>query len=187
MAKYTVFESVNMGSTHYAERIFDAVAETDIENGTFGYLDGLADGETNVYKFKVGVKKGEPVVVVDNPAWTEDTCKITNQRRDKYINEAGKKLRVRVVKNLDEFGITIEGVTGASQEQMKKDAFVSIDPSTGKLVAAQEAADVDGMIGVVMRERVSGAQLVTTAHTYGYSAKIFEVKVTDAAHVKVGE
>ena len=43
MANYTVFESVNMKSTHYAERIFDAVATEDIENGTFGYLDGLDD------------------------------------------------------------------------------------------------------------------------------------------------
>ena len=65
MAIYTVFESTNMGSTHYAERIFDAVATTDVENGTFGYLDGLADGESNIYKFVAGTKEGEPVVVVD--------------------------------------------------------------------------------------------------------------------------
>ena len=176
MAKYTVFESVNMGSTHYAERIFDAVAETDIENGTFGYLDGLADGETHVYKFKAGYKEGERVVVADNPAWTEDTCRITNQRRDKYINEAGKRFRVRVVKDLDEFGITIEGVTGATQEKMKKDAYVSIDTSTGKLVAAQEAPS-EVFSGQVMRERMMGGTLVTTAHEYGYSQKIYEVKV----------
>ena len=79
MAKYTVFESTNMGSTKYAERIFDAVAEKDIENGTFGYLDGLADGESVIYKFVEGFKAGEPVVVVDNPAWKEDESKITKQ------------------------------------------------------------------------------------------------------------
>ena len=38
MAKMTVFESTNMKSSRFAERIFDAVAEEDIENGTFGYL-----------------------------------------------------------------------------------------------------------------------------------------------------
>ena len=48
---YTVFESTNMASTKYAERIFDAVSTEDIENGTFGYLDGLADGEDVTYNF----------------------------------------------------------------------------------------------------------------------------------------
>ena len=41
---YCVFESTNMGTTKYAERIFDAVFTEDVENGTFGYLDGLEDG-----------------------------------------------------------------------------------------------------------------------------------------------
>lgn len=185
MAKYTVFESVNMGSTHYAERIFDAVASVDVENGTFGYLDGLSDGEPVVYNFVAGYKAGEPVVVVDNPAWDYDTCRITNQRRDQYINEAGKKLRVRVVKNLDEFGITIEGVTAATQEQMKQGAFVSID-STGKLVASDAAVDEDNMIGEVMRERVIGAQLVTAAHNYGSAYKMYEIKVKNVANAKSG-
>ena len=89
MAIYTVFESVNMGSTHYAERIFDAVADVDVENGTFGYLDGLADGETNVYNFKAGTKAGEKIVVADNPAWSEDSSRTVNQRKDKYVIPAG--------------------------------------------------------------------------------------------------
>lgn len=79
---YTVFESVNMKSTHYAERIFDAVATEDIENGTFGYLDGLDDGEDVIYKFVKGSATGKQVVVVDQPVWNSDECKITNQRKD---------------------------------------------------------------------------------------------------------
>ena len=31
---YNVFESTNMGSTRYAERILDCVADVDVENGT---------------------------------------------------------------------------------------------------------------------------------------------------------
>ena len=42
--KYTVFESSNMQSVgHHSKRIFSAVADVDIENGTFGYIDELAD------------------------------------------------------------------------------------------------------------------------------------------------
>lgn len=180
MAKYAIYESTNCASTHYAERIFDAVATTDVENGTFGYLDGLAEGESVIYNFKPGFKAGEPVVVVDNPAWDEDTCRKTNQRRDKYIVEAGTAFRVRVVKVTDEFGISIEGVTTASQADMKAGAFVSIDATTGKLVASATES-TDNMSGEVMRERITGGQLVTTAHNYGYTSKIYEVKVKSIA------
>lgn len=181
MAIYTVFESVNMGSTHYAERIFDAVADVDVENGTFGYLDGLADGETNVYNFKAGTKAGAKVVVADNPAWTEDASRTVHQRKDKYIIEAGTKFRVRVVKVNDEFGITIEGVTAASKAKMDVGAYVTIDAATGKLVA-KDAATADAVMeAVVERKRVVGGTLATAAHNYGYSKVMYEARINALA------
>ena len=180
MPKYNVFESTNMGTTHYAARIFDAVCDVDVENGTFGYLDGLADGEAVIYNFKAGFKAGMPVVVVDNPAWDYDTCRITNQRRDQYVVPAGTAFRVRTVKLLDEFATAIEGVTAATREKMQTGAFVTIDGATGKLVAA-DAANTTGKVvmqGEVMRERVVGGTLSTVAYNYGYATKLYEVKVT---------
>lgn len=184
MAKYTVFESTNMGSTKYAERIFDAVAEKDIENGTFGYLDGLADGESVIYKFVEGFKAGEPVVVVDNPAWKEDESKITNQRRDQYINEAGVPFRVRVVKKLDEFAITIEGITNGTRSAVtsvtdfaENPVYVTID-ATGKLVAATSKTADAAFEAQVMRKRMVGAVVSTPLRNYGYANGIYEAKVT---------
>lgn len=178
---YTVFESVNMASTKYAERIFDAVATTDIENGTFGYLDGLATGEDVTYNFKVGTKAGAQVVVVDQPAWDADTTKITNQSKDKFIIKAGTRFRVRVVKVNDEFGISIEGVTSASKDKMDVNAFVTID-STGKLVASTSTTSSAVFEGVVMRKRTSGNTLTTAGGvTYGASKVIYEVKVKTLA------
>ena len=176
MAIYTVFESVNMGSTHYAERIFDAVADVDIENGTFGYLDGLADGETNVYNFKAGVKAGEKIVVADNPAWSEDTSRTSNQRKDKYIIPANTKFRVRVVKVNDEFGITAEGITAATREKLAVGSYLTID-TTGKLVASETASEGAAMEAVVERQRMIGGSLVTAAHTYGYSKVMYEARI----------
>ncbi|WP_455717767.1 hypothetical protein [Anaerosporobacter sp.] len=72
MAIYGVFESTNMKSTKGAERIFDCVSDVVIENGTFGYLNGLATGESVVYNFAKGTSAGKTIVVVDQPAWTED-------------------------------------------------------------------------------------------------------------------
>ena len=46
---YGIFESVNMGSTRYAERIFDCVSTKDVENGMFGYLGELADGYDHIF------------------------------------------------------------------------------------------------------------------------------------------
>lgn len=186
---YTVFESTCMGTTKYAERIFDAVAATDIENGTFGYLNGLATGESNVYNFVKGTTSGlkiGDVVVADNPAWTEDSSKITNQRRDKYIIPAGTRFRVRVIKKNDEFGISIDGITSATQSvvtavtDFKSTAvYVSIDSTTGKLVAATTKPNSTVAVGKIERKRVTGATLVTTAHTYGSKTDIYEIRVID--------
>lgn len=177
MAVYTVFDSTNMASTKYAERILDAIATTDIENGTFGYLNGLEDGETAVYKFVAGSKAGEQVVVADNPAWDEDTCRITNQRKDKYIILAGTKFRVRVLKRGDNFGISAQGITAETRDKLDKGAFLTIDSATGKLVAASEAADSPIMEAVVESKRTVGGTLVTAAHNYGYSRIMYDAKV----------
>lgn len=182
MATYTVFESVNMASTKYAERIFDCIATEDIENGTFGYLNGLADGETNVYNFKKGTKSGETVVVADQPVWSEDTSLTSNQRRDKFIITAGTKFRVRVVKKNDEFGITAEGVTMATQENFDVGAYVTIDSTTGKLVASATAPETSAVMGaIVERKRTMGGTLATTAYNYGYSRVMYECRVTTLA------
>lgn len=178
MPKYNVFETTSLRAVHYAERIFDAVATEDIENGTFGYFDGLADGYDHIYNFKPGTKNGAFVVVANNPAWDEDNCRITNQRRDKYIIPAGTPFRAFVVHLNDEFATAIEGVTTASKAKMDVNAFVTIDATTGKLVASDKSTDGAIMEGQVMRKRTSGATIVTAAHTYGYSTELFEVRIT---------
>lgn len=181
MANYTVFESVNMKSTHYAERIFDAVATEDIENGTFGYLDGLDDGEDVIYKFVKGSATGNQVVVVDQPVWNSDECKITNQRKDNFIIKAGTPFRVRVVAFNDEFAISIDGITSATQSKADTGKFLTIDTTTGKLVAGDSATSDAKFEATIMRKRVQGATLVTVANTYGYSRVMYEAKVTTLA------
>jgi len=180
MAIYTVFESVNMGSTHFAERIFDAVCENNVENGTFGYLDGLADGYSHIYKFVPGFKAGKKVVVVDHPAWNPDTCRITNQRRDQFINEAGVPFRVRVVKVNDEFGISAEGFTAETREAADADKYLSIDAS-GKLAVADAASEDAVMNAKIERKRMTGAAIHTAIRDYGRTCVFHEDKVESLA------
>lgn len=178
---YTVFESTNMASTKYAERILDAVSTEDIENGTFGYLDGLADGEDVTYNFVKGFKAGSPVVVVDQVVWDPDNCKKENQRRDKFINKAGTKLRVRVVKKTDEFAVSAEGFTDATRDKADKNKFVTIDSTTGKLVVSDTTSLSAAVEGKIMRKHIDGSVRTTVAHNYGYSRVMYEIKIEKMA------
>lgn len=180
---YAVFESTNMQSTHFAKRIFDVVANQDIENGTIGYLDGLADGYDVIYNFTTGVKEGAVIVVADQPAWNEDTSRITNQRRDNFVIKAGTPFRARVIAITDEFAISAEGFTVATRDLVvnttdfkANDVYVTVD-ATGKLVASNTSIPDALFEGKVMRKRVVGGVLTTNAHTYGHTYSLYEVKV----------
>ena len=176
MAVYSVFESTNMASTHYAKRIFDAVCDTPVENGTFGYLDGVETEGGVIYKFVAGTKEGCEVVVADQPAWTEDTSRMTNQRKDKFRIEAGVPFRVRVIAKNDEFALSPEGFVGTPEI----DKYVSINEN-GKLEVAHAPDEGAAMVGKIMRKRQIGDTLVTGVRTYGYSRMMYTVKVESLA------
>lgn len=175
--KFNVVESTNMKAVRYAERILDAVCPTeDIENGTFGYLQGTDDIKT----FVKGVKAGEQIVMVNAPAWTEDMVNgrlRSDVRRDKFVNKAGIPFRVFVVAKGDTFATAIEGVTPATQDKMLKDAFVTIDATTGKLVVKATTTADAPFEAVVEKVRLHGGTIVTDVRTYGYSTKMYECTV----------
>lgn len=171
-----VFESTNMASTKFGGRIYDCVAEEVLENGTVGYIEELADGESHIFKFVKGTKEGLDPLVIDQPVWDADESRMTNQRRDKFVIPAGTPFRARRIATHDVFGITKEGFTSGSQSEVKVGAYVTVDSSTGKFVAQAEAPG-SGSYGKIDRKRVLGNTLVTTAHTYGSTAELFEIRI----------
>lgn len=176
MAVHAVCETTNLRAVHYAERIFDCVCDVDIDNGTLGYMDGLADGFSHIYNFKVGSKEGAVVVLAHNPEWTEDTSRMTNQRKDKFFIPAGTPFRAFVIAVNDEFALSTEGFVGTPDA----DKFVSID-GTGKLAVADAPVDGAVMVGKIMRKRQIGSTLVTDIQSYGYSRMMYTVKVESLA------
>lgn len=172
---YTVFESTNLASTNGAARIFDCVATEDIENGMIGGLGKLADGMSHVYEFVKGVPTDNTYVIVDQPAWTADTTRTINQRRDKFIIPAGTVFRVRVLARNDEFGISMPGFTAGSKDAVKAGAYAVAD-ATGKF-KAQADKPKSGSYCQIMRKRTLGATLVTNAHTYGDTYELYELRV----------
>lgn len=175
MAVHTVCETTNLRATHYAARIFDCVADVDIDNGTFGYMDELAEGYSHVYNFKTGTKEGKQVVIAHNPEWTEDTSNRLNQRKDKFFIPAGTVFRAFVIDELDEVALSAEGFSA----EPVVDKFVTIN-ANGKLDVV-DSADGAIMVGKIMRKRQVGDTLVTPLRPYGYARMMYTVKVESLA------
>lgn len=172
----TVFESSNMASSAFGGRIYDCVAEEVLENGTVGYIEELAEGESHIFKFVKGTKEGLDPIVIDQPVWNPDESRMTNQRRDKFVIPAGTPFRARRIATHDVFAVNKEGFTTGSQSEVKVGAYVTVDAATGKFVA-QAAKPGSGSYGVIDRKRVLGETLVTTAHTYGSTVELFEIRI----------
>lgn len=172
----TVLESTNMASTGGAARIFDCVAEEVIENGMVGGLGDLAEGESHIYKFVKGTPEKNNYVIVDQPAWNPDESRMTNQRRDQFVIPAGTPFRVRQLMINDEFGITKDGFTTATQSNAAPGKFATVDAATGKF-KVEDSEPASGSYLKIMRKRMMGSTLVTAAHTYGTSAELFELRV----------
>ena len=148
---HTVAETTNLRAVHYAARIFDCVCDVDIDNGTFGYMEELAEGFSHIYNFKVGAKEGKQVLMAHNPEWTEDTSNRLNQRKDKFFIPAGTPFRAFVVDELDEVALSASAPEGAV------------------------------MVGKIMRSRNMGSIITTAVRNYGFARKMFEVKVESLA------
>lgn len=170
-------ETTNLRATHYAERIWDAVSDVDIDNGTLGYLDGQNEEGGVIYDFKAGTKEGSPVVLVHNPEWTEDTSNRLNQRKDKFFVPAGVPFRAFTLAEGDEFALSPEGFVG--EPEVGK--YVTIDASGKLAIAGDTAPEGAVMVGKIMRKRQIGSTLVTGIRTYGYARMMYTVKVETLA------
>jgi len=175
MAVHAVCETTNLRAVHYAERIWDAVADVDIDNGTIGYLENPSD-EGVIYTFKAGTKEGMKPVLVHMPEWTEDTSNRLNQRKDKFVNVKGVPFRAFTLAVGDEFALSAEGL--ASKPEVGK--YVSVDEN-GELAVADAPVEGAVMVGKVMRKRQIGSTLVTKVREYGYSRMMYTVKVESLA------
>lgn len=176
MAVHAVCETTNLRAVHYAERIWDAVSNKDIDNGTLGYLDGVSVEGGVIYNFKAGTKEGMKPVLVHMPEWTEDTSNRLNQRKDKFVNVEGVPFRAFTLAEGDEFALSKEGFVG--EPEIGK--YVSID-ANGKLEVADAPVEGAAMVGKIMRKRQVGSTLVTELRTYGYARMMYTVKVESLA------
>ncbi len=176
MAVYSVCETTNLRAVHYAERIWDAVADFDVENGTIGYLDGQHEENGVIYNFVKGTKEGMSPVLVHMPEWTEDTSNRLNQRKDKFVNKSGVPFRAFTLKVGDEFALSPEGFIG----EPVVGKYVSVD-ANGKLAVADAPVEGAVLVGKIMSKRQIGSTMVTKVREYGYARMMYTVKVESLA------
>lgn len=88
-----------------------------------------------------------------------------------------------MVKVNDEFAISIDGITPATQSVVTdetdfaaNDVLLTID-TTGKLKAATAATDGAVMEARIERKRLVGGTIVTKERTYGRSGAMYEARV----------
>ena len=172
MAVHAVCETTNLRAVHYAERIWDGISAEDIDNGTIGYIDGQFEEGGVIYNFVKGTKEGMQPVLVHMPEWTEDTSNRLNQRKDKFVNEAGIPFRCFTLHLGDEFALSEQGFDG--KPEVGKYVSVNAD---GKLAVADAPVEGAVMAGKIMRKRQIGSTLVTGVRTYGYERMMYTVKV----------
>lgn len=176
MAVHAVCETTNLRAVHYAERIWDGLIDEDIDNGTIGYLDGQVEDGGFIYNFVKGVKEGMSPVLVHMPEWTEDTSRMINQRKDKFVNVANVPFRCFTLHKGDEFALSEHGFAGTPEVGK----FVTVD-ADGKLAVADAAPEGAVMVGKIMRKRRIGSTLITNVRTYGYERWMYTVKVESLA------
>lgn len=176
MAVHVTCETTNLRAVHYAERIWDAVSDIDIDNGTLGYLDEVSVEGGVIYNFKAGTMEGKTPVLVHNPEWTEDTSNRLNQRKDKFFIPTGVPFRAYTLHEGDEFALSTEGFAGTPEVGK----YVSID-ANGRLEVADAPVEGAVMVGKIMRKRQIGSTLVTPLRDYGYARMMYTVKVESLA------
>ena len=190
MAKYGVIDSSNMASTYRGDvHIYDAVSTENIENGTVGYITPTDTSEGVIYNFYKGTKDitdTSIIVIVDDPAWNYDTTRITNQRLDNFIIEAGNVFRVREIDKRDVFALNdacfesdvvaklSTGIVGGSLK-------IAEDSTTGKFSLSSDTAvtlDSDSKLVVaVENKRTVGGLITSNANSRGYVRDMYELRV----------
>lgn len=173
---HCVAETTNVRAVHYANRIMDCVCDEDVDNGTFGHIEELVEDGGVIYKFVKGVVAGKKVLMAHNPEWTEDTSRMTNQRKDKFYIPVYVPFRGFTLEEMDEVSLSAEGFTG----EPEVDKYVTVGDD-GKLVIADAPVDGAVMSGKIMRKRQVGSTLVTGVRTYGYARMMYEVQVESLA------
>ena len=166
MAKYGVFESVNMKSTHYGEHMFDAVVTAETQNGSVGYVE---DGTLKTFTTAT-IGKFAPVIV-DQVPWSYDTSSKKNQARSAFVNAKNTMVRTRAMGMGDRFALTAEAISGTPAVGK----YLVLANNSAKLTVADAATGA--FVAKITGTHKSGECLSTDGYVYGISDVMYDIEV----------
>ena len=128
--------------------IFNAVAETDLDNGMVVALKGLKAGHADLFEAIAPAAIGDEIYLVTSPEVVYEAEKGILD----FYNVAGERVRLHQLKQGDIVTITDNVIEGATV----KDQFVIVTASSTKLTA-NATAPAEGTYGEVLaKEKLFG-------------------------------
>lgn len=135
--KYTVIRTDELSGTKQpadllSVRVYDGDEYIAVENGTIVEIEGLEEGEREVYKAKLASAESN----IDNCAIVAGVEVSYDERKrnlEDYINEAGKATRAYIPRNRNMYSVTKEGFVGGTTPEKEGEVGIGAD---GKLDAA---------------------------------------------------
>lgn len=157
MAVHTVVETSKLAAVRGGAHIWSLIAEEEIDNGQYGYVDTLdteVEGqETYTFgTFDASSLNKHRLVLVANPEWSYDECKRINQALSNYTNAAGVPFRGFDLIEGDVFAVSEDGFeTSASDSEIKEKYYVIpvADTRKWKVVKTEAEAKDSGFIGII--------------------------------------
>ena len=138
----------NGALTRSIEYFVDSSA-TDIDNGRIVALDGLIDGEREVYKAIAPTATSSPLVLTCGVELMYDET--TYHGLEDYTNKAGKPFRGVIVRTGDTFSVTAEALSGTPA----KGSYVTVDTTTQMVV--KTSVTTETVVGKIIDVDVVGA------------------------------
>lgn len=132
--------------------VFSVRAEDKLENGFVGVLGDVEEDNRDIRKLEKPTA-GAKLVLIANPALVYDNARLGSGLETEYEMKAGEAVRAYGLHPTYVFSVSEEGIDGAAEAGKYVTAGTDY-----KLVVSDDAPEVEGFIGKIVRiDTVGGA------------------------------
>lgn len=150
----TVCHTIRVKETGVGGRLYSAIHNSALENGSVIFLGEKDDNHSEIYKAEVpttdAIKKKTPMLVMC-PEIIYDETRKANQALGNFINKANKAFPVVPLSEFDEIELSKEGFVGTPA----KDKYVVLDNNSTKFKIAESAPTGHVLFGRITSVRKS--------------------------------
>ena len=182
MAKHGVVETSRLAATHWGAHIYSVIAETDIDNGSVGYVGALSENVDGQETYEFGIFDAQTIdkkraVLVAHPEWSYDESTRANQALYNFYNKAGIPFRVFDLTAGDDFKVSEECFNAEGVDAIEAGQYVVLEAGETTLKIVEEEP-TSGFYGVITGKYQRAAGFVQENGTlYGEPTFVYGVHV----------